>query len=122
MSARDKIRSLTLGQAAKFRSEVVNIDGVDFEVRQPSIAGRSTLLKMAGVKADTESAQNIDITRMQVLVVIHMTYVPGTNERVFDAADEAALCEYPTGSFVDQLAAVGMRLLNVKVEETAAKN
>ena len=50
--------------------------------------------------------------------VIHNTYVPNTDELVFDELDYDSLVDNPTGGFVDEFSEVAARLVNV---DTASK-
>ena len=116
-SLRDRLRAKTLGMTSKRKEEIVEIDGETFVVKQPTVAQRSEILKRG--KANTGDAERIDIGEMQIWAVIHCTYTP-EGEQVFEPADYEVLKNAPTGSFVDKLAAVAMRLMNAAVEE--AKN
>lgn len=116
-SLRDRLRAKTLGAGTKRREETVEIDGETFVVRQPTVAERSFILRKSG--ANTGNAEQVEISEMQVWAVIKCVYSP-EGERVFEDADYEALSNAPTGGFVDQLAAVALRLMNVAV--TDAKN
>lgn len=96
MSIREKIRSKTLGADKHFRSEIVKWDDIEVELRQPSNKARRNLLQ----KAKDESG-NIDPLEFLVWATIEGTFVPGTNEKVFDDGDYDALMEQPVGSFLD---------------------
>lgn len=127
---RDKIRSKTVGAKTKFANETLEIDGVEVEVRQPSVKTRSVLMKMSrdpkkakGMDTDNISADDVlsslNYGKMQVLSVIYCTYVPGTDELVFDESDYDALINQPAGGFVDDISTVAMNLMNAKPEEDA---
>jgi len=116
-SLRDRLRAKTLGSGVKRHEEAVEIDGETFIVRQPTVAQRSDILKKS--KANTGDTERLDIGEMQVWAVIHCTYTPD-GEQVFEPADYDALRNQPTGSFVDQLGSVALRLMNVAAVE--AKN
>lgn len=120
---RDQLRSLTVGKAKQFQKKLVTIDGAEFEIRQPSVAQRSALLRAAGMVSTDKDKKDgdMDFGLLQVLAVIKLTYVPGTNEHVFEAADKQSLLDQPANSFVDALSEVAMKLLNVEPEQ-AAKN
>lgn len=116
-SLRDRLRAKTLGSGVKRHEEAVEIDGETFIVRQPTVAQRSDILKKS--KANTGDTERLDIGEMQVWAVIHCTYTPD-GEQVFEPADYDVLRNQPTGSFVDQLGSVALRLMNVAAVE--AKN
>lgn len=126
---RSKIRSNTIGKASKFASEVIEINGEEIEVRQPSVKTRSILMKKSrettsnkvevGDVSAEDVLQSIDYGKMQVLSVIYCTFVPGTDERVFSEEDYDALINQPAGGFVDDISTVAMDLMNAKPEEEA---
>lgn len=111
MSVRDSLRALTIGSTKHFKRTTVTIDGNDFEVRSPSVKQRAAIFKMAGV---SDKDKQPDIAALQAAAVIELTYVPGTEERVFSDKDYAAIYDSPAGSWVDELAEVAMGTLNVK--------
>ena len=108
-SARDRLRAKTLGAGGRRQEEIVEIDGEKFVVRQPTVAQRSDIFKKC--KANTGETEQVDIGEMQVWAVIHCTYTP-EGEQVFEEADYEALCNQPTGGFVDALGAAALRLMN----------
>jgi len=118
ISLRDKLRAKTLGSGIKRKREIVKIDGEQFEVRQPSVAQRSSIMSAAKPRVDeTDGTTTVDIGMMQVQSVICCTFVPGTNEYVFDAEDVEQMLESPAGSYVDKLSKVAQDLMNVKKED-----
>lgn len=116
---RADLRSRTLGKAREFKSQMVDIDGTQYEVRQPSVRERSAILQAGEVLSG--DAKKMDMGRMQVQGIITCTYVPGSGERVFEQADFEALMEQPSGGFVDKLGEVVLTLMNIEAEK-AAKN
>lgn len=114
-SVRDKIRSATLGKPVQFKSKVFTYEGVDVEFRQPNLKDRQTLINKAR-KSDGE----LDFVEFLVWSVISNTYVPETNEKVFEEGDYEVMIQQNTGSFVDQFGGEIASLMNV--EEADAKN
>lgn len=108
---KDKLRSVTVGAPKHFKSQMVKVGDAEFEVKQPTVAARAAILKAA--KAQGGDADKIEIGALQVEAVMRCTFVPGTSERVFEDADRDSLMQQPAGSFVDDLAAVALDLLNV---------
>lgn len=108
-----------LGSAKSFRRETVTvrIDGspVEVEIRQLTVAGRQRVMRSGGFNRTSEADR--DIAAVQVQAVIECAMVPGTNEFFFEQADFEALLTQPTGSFVDELAAAAMRMLNIDPDE-----
>lgn len=113
---RDTLRQATLGAKKTFRSEIVEFEGSSFEIRQPTIKARAEL------RAKCTSTKNegvaFDMFEFLVWAVIHNTFVPGTDERVFDDTDYDSLVKSPTGGFVDEFSEVAAKLINV---ETSSK-
>jgi len=135
MSVREKLRTVTIGAPSSFQKEVVEWEGEEFEVRQPSVEQRAKLFRKANVgdegpqdhpakgavkKAEaTNVMQQVDMGLMQVWATIECVYIPGTDENVFSPQDVDALLKQPSGGFVDQFATVAMDLMNVRPEEDA---
>lgn len=109
-NVRDKLRQTAFKR--KFKSEIIKWEGVEYELRQPSIAGRNEIRKYANVE-DTAP-----ISDFLVWCVIFFTYVPGTDVRVFDPADFDSLVASPAGGLVDMLSLKASAYLNVNMEET----
>lgn len=105
---RDAIRTALFSGAPQFRSEVVKINGVEVEVRQPSIRVRRELFNKC-----TDAQGNIDANEFLVWSIIKNTYKPGTRAtRVFEEGDYEQLMNQPTGGWVDQLIDAMSRLSN----------
>lgn len=118
MAKRDQLRAKTVGAKKQFRTELVTIDGETFEVRQPSVAERSKIVKQA--KVQTGDTERMDMAELQIWATILLTYVPGTEERVFEDGDYDALAAQPAGGFVDEISKVALQLMNLG--DGAAKN
>ena len=91
-SRRDRLRAATLGRELAQKVEMVEANGEQLEVRKLTIAQQKHIQRTA-VRKNGQP----DETRAAVLTVIYATYVPGTNEHVFDEKDEDEL----TGKSVD---------------------
>ena len=115
-SARDKLRAQTLGAKTKFVSKVVEYKGGKYELRQPSLAARRDIFARCGNPDGT-----IDMMTSLVWMVIYCTYVPDTDEAVYDESDFDGLMAKPTGSFVDTFGEMLSQLMNADVT-TAKKN
>ena len=107
MSVRDAIRKATLGTTAKFKSEKVKFNGVEVEIRQPSVKGRKELFHRC-----MDEAGRVDTMEFLTWGVIYNTYVPGTDELVFEDSDYDALVSRPSGGFLDKFGEVAARLMN----------
>lgn len=112
MSVRDKIRAASVGAKKNFRSELVTWgegeDAIEVEIRQPSVKERRQLMR-----AVTDETGEIDGQELLIWAVINQTYVPGTNEKVYDASDYDSLVSSPTGSYVDRFGQVALEVMNV---------
>lgn len=122
MNLRETLRAATLGRKSTFKSQLVKLEGPDgtpleVEVRAPSVRARGTILRKAGMLAAEKTGgapeKQLLIEHMQVEAVLQLSYVPGTNQRVYEEADREQLLEQPAGGFVDQLAEVALPMLNV---------
>lgn len=82
--SRDSIRAKILGVSRK--SKVVEVDGIQIEVRQPSVG------EMMSLTASDDKKQDLMIHS-----IVENCYVPGTNERVFDETDIDGLRAMPFG-------------------------
>lgn len=82
-NTRDEIRSRILG--IKARTKVLEVAGVEIELRQP--------------KVEDIVAQDGDVSRNKIVVkmLVDYCFVPGTDERVFEAEDAEAILAIPFG-------------------------
>lgn len=105
---RARLRAATLGSEFKQKVEIVEANGEKLEVRKLTIAQQKYIQRTA-VKRD----KSADDTRVAVLTVIYCTYVPGTDEHVFDEKDEDELSSKSVDDWVellfDAVAAVNAR-------------
>jgi hypothetical protein len=116
-SNRSSIRDGLLSTKVEFKSKIVTVNGVEVEVRQPSVKSRRDLMKRA------TDGGSVDLALFMVWGVIFNTYVPATNELVFDEMDFDALMEKPVGGFIDQLSEAASEMMNVDEDlENKAKN
>ena len=111
-SIRDQIRAATLGEKAEFRNEVVDYNGIKVELRQPTVKARKQIMDKA-----VKDNGNIDILMFMTWGVIYNTYVPDTNDLVFEDADFDAMMEKPTGGFLDKFGAKISELLNIEEDQ-----
>jgi len=116
MSLRDKLRTSTLGAKTPFKKEIIEYDGNEYEIRQPTIRDRSELIDKCS-KIDMMGNSKIDNMEFALWCVIRNTYVPNTNERVFDDQDYDVLSKMPTHCFVDHFSDVATRMLNVEIDK-----
>lgn len=105
------MRANTLGAKRDFKKEIVTIEGIEYEVRQPTLRERSDLRKRcSSISGET---MKFDIFEFLIWAVIGFTYVPNTDEKVFEETDYDALSDLPAGGWFDELSEVASKLTNV---------
>ena len=72
-------------------------------------------MSAAGVSASSQDLN--DLAAIQIAAVVHCSFVPGTNERIFDAADRGVLEELPTNQWFDEVSGVALELMNSEPEK-----
>lgn len=95
---RDSIRAAILG--LKPRSKTISVAGVTIELRQPPIGE-----VLAG-----ESTKRVDVISK---MLTDYCYVPGTDEKVFDAADVEGILALPFNGEYNKLQAAISELTNL---------
>lgn len=108
----DKLRAATIGAKKNIKCEIVEHEGLKYEIRQPTILARSKLTKEC-----TDVNGVMDMFKFLVWLVIELTYVPGTDIKVFSAEDYDTLVETGTGGFVDAFSEVAASLVNVEMSD-----
>ena len=108
-SKRDELRAATIGAKKDFKKIKYKWNGQEFEFRQPTIGVRSRLRDRC-----MDERFGIDQIAFAVWSVIECTYVPGTEEKVFDESDYDTILEDPTGNFLDTFADELAPLMNVE--------
>jgi len=81
---RDEMRTKLLGRH-QIDAKLITVFGVSVELRAP------TLDEIVGNEKDVEKDSKQRATEM----IIKYSYVPGTNERVFEDTDHAAILQWP---------------------------
>lgn len=81
------------------------------EVREPSVKTRATILKRGG--AQLGDPNKLELDSMSIECALHLVFVPGTEEHIFEEADRAVLLSLPVGSFLDDITEAALPLLNV---------
>lgn len=112
-SARDHLRSLTVGSPKKFKSEIVEFGGEKFEMRQPSIK----ILREIAKGADAEEDGTTGLIDLGVWGMVYCTYIPDTNQLVFEPGDVKEIMSHPKTAFIDVLTEVALRMVTLDVEE-----
>jgi len=107
--SRDAMRAKIFG--AKPEKETIDFFGTRVELRQPSL----------GVMLE---ARNASIEEASVQMLLNFAFVPGTEEKVFEVADEDSIREIPMGPDLQRLYGACNKLLGVDTEalEKQVKN
>lgn len=114
-SIRDKIRSATIGKTKKFKNEMFDLgDGIEVEFRQPSLKAKSILMEKATKGIGSDGKMQIDMIDFLIWSVITCTYVPNTNDLVYEEEDYNEFKNMPTGSFVEEFGNKVSELMNVE--------
>lgn len=77
-SLRDSIRSKVFSGCKNFTREKVLVNGMELEVKKPSVREAHDIKRLLDTKKMEEAVAHS---------IIMLTYVPGTEERVFEAGD-----------------------------------
>ncbi len=115
--SRDSMRSKIFSGANKHRkSKIIDFMGEDVEVRQPTVKQVQELAKEAR-KEDSDAV---------LLSIMEYCYVPGTEDKVFDAADKDQLLGLPVGEWlnnlnqaIEEMTGVDVRAAEKNLGETA---
>jgi hypothetical protein len=98
MSLKDKLRSITVGAKKDFKGEIIDFMGEKFEVREPSEAQYTAIYQRAyetKLDGDNKGKISVNLAEQAVWGLICCTYVPGTDEHVFDENDYDSLMNMP---------------------------
>lgn len=121
---RDKIRAATVGEKKNFIKKIVEYNGIEIEIRQPSIGGRADIMRKCKTTfkdREGNEKETFDMWEFLTMAVIYCSYVPGTEEKIFDDHDYESILASPTGSFIDEFSTELIAILNVD-EEQIEKN
>jgi len=112
-TARDVLRSKLLGGGHGPKKELITLFGEEIELHQPTLGA-------------ILSAQSFnDIKAQSINMIIEYAYVPGTDERVFEAGDADVIANWPFGDDLVKLQTTIAKLTGVdtsKEEEKLAED
>lgn len=117
MATRDEIRRATLGSPAIVESKLVEWNGVQMEVRRPTLKQQRDI-----DKASTDKSGNRDALITMVQAMIACVYVPGTNDHVYEKADADALLDRGEKDFTGEILRALEELSKKTTPEEAEKN
>lgn len=101
---RDELRKALLGTVPKPKSMLIELFGVEVELRQPNLGA---ILKTRDASDDVSRA--IDM-------IIEYAYVPGTDDHVFEDTDVAVIKKWPFGEDLARLNGAIADLTGVDIE------
>jgi len=114
VSARDALRAkIFSGETGKPKTKEVMFFGQMIELHQPPVR------LILAMKNDPDA----DRASQMIEMVIKYAYVPGTNELIFDEADQSALLDMPFGGDFTRLSTAIAELTDIDfLGEKALKN
>lgn len=128
---RQKLLDKALGGKAHFKSKIIEYEGEQYEIREPSEAQQGAIYDAARepVSAEAlrdrekaaEAAMKINMSRLRVWALISLTYVPGTDEHVFEPAHFDELMAKPA-SYLAPLKDAAMEMLSGRDVAEAKKD
>lgn len=105
LPTRDELRAKLFNTKDHFKSEMVTLFGARIEIRQPTLG---VLMKAQQIE---------DRAKATVDMLIKFCFVPGTNERVFEIADQEGILNMPFGEDLLKASEAINRLTGVNVAE-----
>lgn len=103
---RKTIRASIFSGKHKPRGIIVDFFGTQIEIRQLRVADMAQLA--LGMQNEQEAV---------IATLVHMAYVPGTEERVFDDADADSLKQLPNGPDMTRVAQALKELVDVNLPD-----
>ena len=118
MTAKDLIRSKTVGAAKDFKREIMEFEGVPVEIKEPSERQRAKIFERARSEINVDGGKpkiNVDTAELAVWALICCVHDPETGETVFTEADYETLMNMPA-SQLDKLKSKALEYVNVDRE------
>jgi hypothetical protein len=116
-SSRDQIRAATLGSRKSFRSQIINLNGVDVEVRQVDVKTKNTLSRECRYLDTLTKQSTLDDLKFTVRLIIDSCFEPGTNNKVYDITDYDSFVSTYEDEFFNTLGQVVLDLNTGNIEE-----
>jgi hypothetical protein len=118
---RNAIRAKALASPRQRRFErftiAVNGEPLELEARAPTLAEKETIREAAmkiQIGPDGKPKTEISFMELGVQAAIHCIYTPGTDERVFEAADAETIRTAEAGSWMELITEHALRVMNSK--------
>lgn len=103
---RDALRAKLLGAGHKAKTIMVTVFGEEVEVRQPTL---EAILRTQSTSTDLKT-RSVDM-------IIEYTFVPGTNEHVFETTDRDVILGWPFGTDIIALQDAIAELTGIDVDK-----
>ena len=100
---RDELRAELIGKRHAPTSEVLTLFGQEVELRQPTL------------QAILEMRDDVDEKSRTVQMLLEYTYVPGTDELLFEKGDTSSILAWPFGTDLVKVQVAIARLTGVDI-------
>ena len=121
MTTRSALREATVGTPSVFKNKLVKYNELEFEVREISPGVREQVRRKAEnqvlTKKNGDQEFILDAAKYTAHLIVMSTYVPGTQELVFEAGDVKAILNSPSGGFYKSLGDAASELMVDAAEE-----
>ena len=112
-----KLRNKIFMTKVQFKEKIVKLGEDEVLLKQPSLAMRNELYKLAGKMDMKKGDMEIDLTKLQIYAVIMCAYDPETREPIFEKGDYKELSTSALGTYIiNEIGTEAMNLLEVKLE------
>lgn len=102
---RQELRDALIGSTPKGKSKVIEVFGVEIELKQPNLA------------AIMKARETGDTAQRAAEMIIEFAFVPGTNTHVFEDTDRDRILLWPFGEDLTRLNSAIAELTGVNVVE-----
>lgn len=101
-------RSHLLGRPANLKVKTIELDGVPYEIRDPTPAMRDEIVDRSGGII----AANTRVWRFRALLIIYMLHKPTNGGRVFEDTDLDAILNRPANEWLGKASDECLKLFN----------
>ncbi len=102
---RQELRDALIGSTPKGKTKVIEVFGVEIELRQPTLA------------AIMKARETGDTAQRAAEMIIEFAYVPGTSTHVFEDTDRDRILLWPFGEDLTRLNAAIAELSGVNIDD-----
>ena len=113
---RNAIRAKTVGSNKIFKTKLVEFNGVDIEIKEPSVKIWGQILK--AVMTIEDGVNKTEMDKYLIWSVIYCSFVPESNTRVFEDTDYESLEGFPRSGFVGEFSEIALEMMNSDAEKT----